>query len=281
MKPVLEDIKCNKDASNVYAFRFQVPFFEFKWHYHPEYEITFIIKGSGSRLVGNCYETFNEGDFVLLGSHLPHTWTSKPTEHEFSEAIVIQFSKACIEPFMGFAECQQIKTLLEQSERGIQFHHAQDVLPMLIGILESEGMKRIIKLLSLLEFLSVSSRKFITENTNQIVFNEKSERRINNVCLFIQNHYTSKITLHEVADSIHMSASNFCKFFKKATGKTFSDYLNEIRINEACRLIRQTDHTIHQIAFQCGFETLSYFNRVFVNKKKMTPSNYRKFSLVR
>jgi AraC-like DNA-binding protein len=281
MKPVLEDIKCNRDTSSVYAFRFQVPFFEFRWHYHPEYEITYIVKGSGSRLVGNCYETYNEGDFVLLGSDLPHTWSSKSTEHEFSEAIVIQFSKACIEPFIGFVECQNIKTLLEQSERGIQFHDTQALLPSLLAVLESHGMERIIKLLSLLEILSDSSRKFITENTYQIVYNEKSERRINKVCLFIQNNYTSKITLKEVADSIHMSESNFCKFFKKATGKTFSDYLNEMRINEACRLITQTDHTINQIAFQCGFETLSYFNRVFVNKKKMTPSNYRKFSLLK
>lgn len=280
MKPILEDIKRYRNATNVYAFRFQVPFFEFRWHYHPEYEITYIVKGSGSRLVGNCYETYNEGDFVFLGSNLPHTWSSKSTEHEFSEAIVIQFSKAFIEPFVGFVECQNIKTLLEQSERGIQFHDTQALLPSLIAVLESHGMERIIKLLSLLEILSDSSRKFITENTYQIVFNEKSERRINKVCLFIQNHYTSKITLKEVADSIHMSESNFCKFFKKATGKTFTDYLNEMRINEACRLITQTDHTINQIAFQCGFETLSYFNRVFLHKMKMTPSNYRRFSLL-
>jgi AraC-like DNA-binding protein len=100
--------------------------------------------------------------------------------------------------------------------------------------------------------------------------------RINKVCLYIQNNFYTKISLKEVADLIFLTESNFCKFFKKATGKTYSDYLNELRINEACRLLVQTEKSINQISFECGFESLSYFNRVFLSKKEMTPSKYRK-----
>jgi len=279
MKAVLEDLKSKQGTSNVYAYRFQVPFFEFKWHYHPEYELTYIIKGNGFRWVGNSYEPYAEGDFVLLGPNLPHTWSGTSVDNEPSEALVIQFSKAGIEPFLGFTESQSMKALLEQSERGILFHEAKSVMPALLGVLESHGLNRMLKLLSLLEALSHHSGEFISENTFHKMGSEKSERRINKVCLYIQNKYAQKITLKDMADLIHVTESNFCKFFKKATGKTFSDYLNEIRIHEACRLLVQTEKTINQIAFECGFETLSYFNRVFLKKKKMTPSTYRKDTL--
>jgi AraC-like DNA-binding protein len=99
--------------------------------------------------------------------------------------------------------------------------------------------------------------------------------RINEVCLFIQKNFNTAISLKQVANQIYLTESNFCKFFKKATGKTYSDYLNEIRINEAARLLLQTDKTISQISFECGFETLSYFNRVFLKKKSRTPSVFR------
>jgi AraC-like DNA-binding protein len=112
-----------------------------------------------------------------------------------------------------------------------------------------------------------------------MIISEKSELRINKVCSYIQNNYANKITLKEMADLIYVTESNFCKFFKKATGKTYSDYLNEMRIDEASRLLLHSEKTINQIAFECGFETLSYFNKVFLNKKKMTPSNYRKGKL--
>ena len=92
MKAVLEDIKLQQGTSSFYAYQFQVPFFEFKWHYHPEYELTYIVKGNGYRIVGNTYENYTEGDLVLLGPNLPHTWTGKAIENESFEAIVIRLT---------------------------------------------------------------------------------------------------------------------------------------------------------------------------------------------
>lgn len=275
MKAVLEDIKLQQGTSSFYAYQFQVPFFEFKWHYHPEYELTYIVKGNGYRIVGNTYENYTEGDLVLLGPNLPHTWTGKAVENESFEAIVIQFSKEFITAFLGFDEAHFIKNLLENSARGIAFEATQDLVQAIKTLIEKEGIDRILQLISALNQLAQSNYTLITPNTFHTIASKKSELRINEVCLFIQNNFNSNITLKQVASQIYLTESNFCKFFKKATGKTYSDYLNEIRINEAARLLLQTDKTISQISFECGFETMSYFNRVFLKKRSQTPSVFR------
>jgi len=276
MKAILEDVKSNQGASSFYAFRYQVPFFQFKWHYHPEYELTYIVKGNGYRIVGNSYEYFNDGDLVLLGNHLPHTWSGKLNDDIKSDAVVIQFSKEFIAPFLGLNESLLIKDMLNTSVRGIRFEPDAELVAKIIALTETNGVDKILKLISILDDLSKKQPILIASNSFHNVVSKKNEIRINKVCLYIQNNFHTKISLKEVADLIYLTESNFCKFFKKATGKTYSDYLNELRINEACRLLVQTEKSINQISFECGFESLSYFNRVFLSKKEMTPSKYRK-----
>ena len=240
--------------------------------------MTYIVKGNGYRIVGNSYEPFNDGDLVLLGSNLPHTWSGKADGDVNSDAIVIQFSSEFILPFLELNESLLIKKMLDSSLRGINFEPDEQLVTKIIEITETNGVERILKLISILDILSKKQIKLIAPNTFHNVVSRKSEVRINKVCLFIQNNFQNKIYLKEVADLIYLTESNFCKFFKKATGKTYSDYVNEIRVNEASRLLFQSDKTISQISFECGFETLSYFNRVFLNKKGITPSVYRKSS---
>jgi AraC-like DNA-binding protein len=276
MKAILEDVKSNQGASSFYAFRYQVPFFQFKWHYHPEYELTYIVKGTGYRIVGNSYEYFNDGDLVLLGNHLPHTWSGKLNDDIKSDAVVIQFSKEFMAPFLGLKESLLIKNMLDTSVRGIRFEPDEELVSKIIALTETNGVDKILKLISVLDDLSKKQPILIASNSFHNVVSKKNEMRINKVCLYIQNNFYTKISLKEVADLIFLTESNFCKFFKKATGKTYSDYLNELRINEVCRLLVQTEKSINQISFECGFESLSYFNRVFLSKKEMTPSKYRK-----
>lgn len=276
MKAKLEDIPSVKGASSFHAYRFQVPFFEFKWHYHPEYELTYIVKGSGYRIVGNSYEQYSDGDLVLLGSNLPHTWTSKPDNTFASEAIVIQFSSEFITPFLVLHESNQIKQLLEHSDRGLRIAVDEMLVSNIMELPEIQGMDRVLKLIWILEEITKRQCDYIAPNTFHNVVSKKNEFRINKACTFLQNNFNQKISLKQVADLIYLTESNFCKFFKKATGKTYSDYLNELRINEACRMLVQTEQTINEISYACGFETLSYFNRVFLFKKAITPSTFRK-----
>ena len=276
MKAKLEDIPSVKGASSFHAYRFQVPFFEFKWHYHPEYELTYIVKGSGYRIVGNSYEQYSDGDLVLLGSNLPHTWTSKPDNTFASEAIVIQFSSEFITPFLVLHESNQIKQLLKHSDRGLRIAVDEMLVSNIMELPEIQGMDRVLKLIWILEEITKRQCDYIAPNTFHNVVSKKNEFRINKACTFLQNNFNQKISLKQVADLIYLTESNFCKFFKKATGKTYSDYLNELRINEACRMLVQTEQTINEISYACGFETLSYFNRVFLFKKAITPSTFRK-----
>jgi AraC-like DNA-binding protein len=207
---------------------------------------------------------------------LPHTWSGKLNDDIKSDAVVIQFSKEFMAPFLGLKESLLIKNMLDTSVRGIRFEPDEELVSKIIALTETNGVDKILKLISVLDDLSKKQPTLIASNSFHNVVSKKNEMRINKVCLYIQNNFYTKISLKEVADLIFLTESNFCKFFKKATGKTYSDYLNELRINEACRLLVQTEKSINQISFECGFESLSYFNRVFLSKKEMTPSKYRK-----
>lgn len=276
MKAILEDIKIKKGNASFLAYTYKVPYFEFKWHYHPEFELTYIVKGSGYRIIGNTYEYFKEGDLVLLGSNLPHTWTGKSNQTNYSEAIVIQFSIEILQSLLEYQESARVYKMLNDSIKGINFKASEVLVSKLNSILLSNGFEKIITLLALLNNLSNESYRIISPNSFHTIVSKKNESRINKVCLFIQHNYNKKLTLQQLADLIHVTESNFCKFFKKTTGKTYTDYLNEIRVNEACRLLELTEMTINEIVFETGFENQSYFNRVFATKKMQTPSHYRK-----
>lgn len=279
MKAIFEDIKSHKKIASFYAYRFQIPFFEFKLHYHPEYELTYIVKGNGYRLVGNSHETFDDGDLVLSASNLPHTWVGKSNTIEDFDAIVIQFSEAFITSFLGFEESKRLKNMLEQSKRGLFFFNKNDTLKSnLVEIVDATDFDRVLYLMTILNQLTSVEQKVLCSNNLQSVHLQESENRINTVCVFLENHFAESISLKQVAELIHLTESNFCKFFKKATGKTFSDYLNDIRITQSCQILLHSDKLINVIAYECGFETLSYFNRVFLKKKGLTPKEFRKIN---
>jgi AraC-like DNA-binding protein len=276
MKAIFEDIPSKKGSASFYSTRITVPSFEFKWHYHPEYELTYILNGSGYRIVGNSHEQFSRGDLVLLGSNLPHTWWGKNEDGRPSEAIVIQFSSEFIEPFLRLNEGQSIKELLAKSAKGIRFDSDAAFVEKLRSLSETKELESVLTLLSILQDLTEKPATNLCVDSYHNVISKKFETRINKVCTYIQNHYSEPISLKQVSDLVFMTESNFCKFFKKATSTTFSDYLNDLRINEACQLLLSSEDNVSKIAHDCGFESLSYFNRVFLRKKQLTPSRFRR-----
>ncbi len=276
MKAFLEDIPSKKGKASFYSTRITVQSFEFKWHYHPEYELTYIVRGSGYRIVGNSHEHFASGDLVLLGSNLPHTWWGKNEDGSRSEAIVIQFSNEFIEPFLRLNEGHAIKALLESAAKGLRFESDDALVDKLVSIGQTKEMESILSLLSILQDLTEKSGSNLCPDAYHNVISKKFETRINKVCTYIQNHYSERISLQQVSELVFMTESNFCKFFKKATSTTFSDYVNDLRINEACHLLIYSEDNISKIAQDCGFESLSYFNRVFLKKKRIKPSLFRK-----
>jgi AraC-like DNA-binding protein len=273
IKASFEDIDSKKGSNAYLAYRYSVPLFPFQWHYHPEYELTLILEGSGIRMVGDSHEPFLPGDLVLLGPNLPHTWVSEST----STAVVIQFSEAFMAPFLQYPECDRIRKLLVRSGQGVYFPRRTKALRDTVGSLPGQkGVARITALLDVLQALASASAQALASPYFQPGRGRKAEGRINKVCQYIQKHASEDLSLQKIASLVHLSESAFCKFFKRTTGKTFSDYVVEIRLGHACHLLSESDDPISEIAYRSGFDSLSYFNRVFLRKKGLRPREFRK-----
>jgi len=275
----LENISPKMQGRTIFGLSINQTRFDSLWHYHPEYELTYIIKGNGRRMVGDDMENFNEGDLVLLGPDLPHTWIgerSSTTENNI--ALVIQFSEEFLAPFLSLIEMKSMNELLTKSERGIRFLKFQPIAieKRMLQIIEDTTIKRVTGLIELLYDLSNKKYKILASHKFNIIKNEKTESRLNKVLLYIQKNYRNTIKLQEASELIHLSNTAFCKFFKRSVGKTFSDYLNDLRILHACTLLIETDKPISQVATESGFENLAYFNRVFLKKKKSQPTIFRR-----
>lgn len=278
MKPRLEHVSAMKGNHSFLCYELNVPDFDFYWHYHPEYELTCILQGRGKKLVGDSYENFREGDLVLLGPNLPHTWISDKRRKENCRAIVIQFSPAFVEQILQFRELTALEKLFTNSYKGLQLNHVKTnqcvtLMQEMIGASEVHKFSLLLQvfdLLSTMQATSLASAKYRAMKGND------NQQRINQVFQYVEREFKQGLSLKKAADSIHLSQSAFCKFFKRASGKTFSDYTNDIRIAHACQLLMETDKPIRAIALESGFESLTYFNRVFLRKKKLRPRAFRK-----
>ncbi|HPH46664.1 MAG TPA: AraC family transcriptional regulator [Chryseolinea sp.] len=280
MKANYENIASKKGNESFLAYSVAVPAFEFKWHYHPEYELTLITKGKGKRLVGDSNESFTTGDLVLLGPGLPHTWSSDVVKKKIVSAVVIQFPEEFIGNFLHLNGFEKIGKLLSTSSHGLFFPDANELIPQIEMLPESTGVEKVTSLLSILQQLTSQKVVKLSSEYFNAVKSEETEKRINKVCQYIQKNSTRILDLESIASLIHLSPSAFCKFFKRATGKTYSDYVNDIRIGNACHSLIESDKAISEVAFETGFESLTYFNRVFLKKKGITPKQYRNKVLV-
>lgn len=274
MKPVREQIDSDKGGSFT-AYRLQLPRFAFTWHYHPEWELTYILRGRGRRLVGDSYQPFGPGDMVLLGANLPHTWESEQEEAEGVEAIVVQFPAGLWERFALLPEFASVAQVLARADRGLQFPAVPGFLLRRFEVLpDLQGAKRMLALFDVLAELASVSGVSLSSDLYRPMLGDAPTDRINNVCRFIHQEAHRPLPLAEVAAVACLQPSAFCRFFKRATGKTYSDYLNEIRIARTCVSLHEGKDSVAAIAFKAGYENLSYFNRVFKKRMGTTPRRF-------
>jgi len=257
--------------------------FDFQWHYHPEYELTLILSGSGKRYVGDNIFAYSQGDLVLIGPSLPHSWKSVSTDTGKSarnKAVVVQFSKDFMgRDFFDHPEMADIKHLLKDSRWGTKFifNKPADLHNKIVAIASLSGFQRLLKFLEVLDLLSKCQKRqtlstpFFAEPQSQV-----EQKRIEKIFNYIHNNYTGNISLAQIASSVHMSPSNFSQYFKKIAGRSFITYLNDIKISKACELLANTGKTVTEICYDCGFNNLSNFNRQFLKRKGASPRQYRK-----
>lgn len=244
------------------------------WHFHPEVEICLTTQSEGKRFVGNSIEDYKSEDLVMFGANLPHGFiTENP-----SKQIVIQMQENFLGPaFLEKPETIILQELFIKAKRGLQFgdkvrlqaHHKIDKLFQL------DGLPKVLKLLDLLYlFASTTDFRYITAE-NYIVDTKMTElKRIQIVYSYILENYRTGVSLEKAAALIPMTKSSFCKFLKKHAKKTFSEIVNEIRISHACELMIQSDLKIANIAYESGFNDISYFNRIFKKIIKSTPKEF-------
>jgi AraC-like DNA-binding protein len=257
--------------------------FDAPYHFHEEYELTYILHGRGRRYVGSHMENFVGGDLVLLGANLPHCWKLETDEtgQEEASAIVIQFNASFLgEDFFNKAELQGIKKMLQKSSSGISFNGGtRDVVNRCMSQLSDEkgNFKMLISLLEILQRLAVSTEYAQLDQQRSVAEQSPAEQeRINPVFAYLVENFRGQVSLDEASGIAHMTPNAFCKYFKKITRKTFMETVIEYRINYATQQLVQTDKPISEISFESGFGDVSHFYKMFKHKMQQSPLNYRK-----
>ena len=253
--------------------------FDFPVHYHPEFEINFIVNGKGvRRVVGDNIEEIENIELVLIGSNLYHGWElNKCISREIHE-ITIQFHNDLFHPsLLSRRIMAPIKEMFNRSIHGILFSKktAEELMPRLVKISKLDGIDYFLEITSILFDLANSrnQRLLSTYTVDYDTFDDYD--RMKSVYEYVQQNYAKKITLEDVSVLANMSTNSFNRFIKKRTGKTFVNYINDIRIGYAARWLVEKDMSVSEVAFKSGFNNIANFNRSFKAIKNCTPSQYR------
>jgi AraC-like DNA-binding protein len=246
-------------------------------HQHIEYELILLTHCSGNAYIGEYEGKFESGDIFFIGSNLTHAF--KCGSNKSVNAVVIQFGDNCLgNHFMSIPECRVIKGLLEIAGQGLQVtgNSKQKLKPIIKSLETANAINRIITLLQCLEIISSTNEYQILTKKKAPGLINKTSIAIDKVIEFTQATYDDRISLSQVAAIACMSIPSFCHCFKQGTGKRYFDYLNEVRINNACRQLLETNKPITEICYENGYNTIVHFHRQFLRLKKITPLQYRK-----
>jgi len=255
--------------------------FDFPLHCHEEFELNFIQNAKGAkRVIGDHIEVIDELELVLVGPHLPHAWFTNKSKGKQIKEITIQFHRDLFdEKFLHRNQMSFIRSMFEHSKKGILFspQTTRTIMPRLIKLSQKRGFDSVLELMSILHDLSTSRNvRILSDSTfsSSETFSYNS-RRIENVMNYLNKNFDKIVSLSEAAKIAAMTEVSLSRFFKFRTGKTFVDALCEIRLGHASRMLIETTQSINEIAYKCGFNNMSNFNRTFKKKKACTPKEFR------
>jgi len=258
--------------------------FTYPMHCHAEYELNFIEHGKGvRRTIGDSVETIDDYDMVLITGHeLEHVWEQGDCTSEDIHEITIQFSSDLFnETLLNKNQFRTIQTMLENAKCGMKFSMStiMKVYTRLTEFAHTEpSFRSFISLLEILYELSLADDSVVLSSTSFAKIETQSEsRRVQKVQNYVRDHYNEEIRLNDLAKMVGMAPVAFSRFFRQRTGRTLSDYIIEQRLGHASRLLVDSTQTIAEICFDCGFNTLSNFNRLFKRSKGCTPKDFRDY----
>ena len=271
--------KIHVEEQNSFACRkYRTPQFETSWHKHEECELIVITEGHGTALIGDYVGEYKKGDVFFLSSNLPH-WFRKTEQKMIGSAIVVHFLKDFWgTPFLSMPEMKKINQLLEGDNNGLQLIQSlqKKITAGIEQMEQATGVDRIQLLLNSLHLMSQSKQyKIITKDFDNNL-NLKVNSAIDKIFTFSFKHFLEAVTLAEVAAEVSMSIPTFCRFFKRNIKKSYFDFLKELRIGHACKLLRESNQPIIDICYKSGYNSWAHFSKQFKNVKKITPNQYRK-----
>ncbi|MEM9547831.1 MAG: AraC family transcriptional regulator [Bacteroidota bacterium] len=281
LNPSLEKVEPNFGQSFTYKKFDEATLNKFPfWHFHPEMEMVYISSGSGKRHVGNHISYYKDGDLIFLGPNLPHYGFTDRFTGRGSEVVVQMRPDFLGKGFFDIPEMEAISKFFERSKGGLTFHGniKREVGERLEEMHHMSHFERVLTLIKILNMLAKSEDyTLLNASAASLVVEHKDSLRIDKVYKHIRNHFQEEtIPLADVAELVNMTIPSFCRFFKKHTNKTFTQFVNEFRIVHATKLLHETDESIASICFDCGFNNFSHFNRHFKKITGKSPSQYRK-----
>ena len=284
MLPIFQKIEANINHS-FYVEHMKFKCFPNPLQFHPDIELLLVIRGTGTRIVGDSIECFTPGDLVLIGENVPHVWYSDKEymqkDNSLSSEIIFPLFKKDVfgDQFWQLPESKNILDRLQLSQRGIKIEGdtRHKVTSLMKSITEVSGFKRITLLFSILEIIA-SNKEFqlLTGPIAQEIINRNDSDRLNKVYKYAVNNYHQELTLKTVAAIANLSVPAFCRYFKKRTNKTFIQFLNEIRITHACHFLTEEELSVTSVCYTCGYTSVSYFIKKFKEITGHTSLFYKK-----
>ncbi|WP_026727648.1 AraC family transcriptional regulator [Flavobacterium denitrificans] len=271
------------------VFSREESFFQSPFHSHPEFELVYILESHGKRIIGNSVESFQPGDMVFLGDDIPHVWLNdeifyKGINSLKAKAIVIYFSRDLFgNSFYELPEAQEVKKFFAQAIKGVSITGETNTLiaKKMNKLLKKKGFEVVMGLMEILSLLSRSKDlRYINDNSYVPINEDNKNDRLAEVFKYVKSNYKEEISLDEISKIANLTPTSFCRMFKAKTKKPFVEYLNEIRVSNACKYLIETDLGISEIAYECGYKTASNFNKLFKKLIGTTPKEYRKNALV-
>lgn len=284
-KPALEKIQPSFGSSISFKrFSDERPNGIAVWHYHPEIELVYIEKGNAKRHIGNHVSYYTSGDLIFIGPNVPHYGFTDRLVNRNTE-VVLQFKEDFMgQDFKSISEFQKIGDLMDLSLHGMSFYGKtkNKVGRLLDEMVVMNHFDRLLHTLRILQIMANSEEYRILNATKvTIEINQQDKDRIKLIYDFVRENFQKEISLEEMSVLTNMTVPSFCRYFKKQTGKTFTQFVNEFKVIHACKLLSETGRTVADICFECGFNNFSHFNKHFKIVTGKSPSEYRsEFRLV-
>ena len=274
--------RSSKENNSFTIAHHQYPNFLKVWHYHPELELSVLLKSSGTRFIGDSIGKFVAGEVVLIGKNLPHMWLNDEAYFDTNsglqaEAIVIHFNQEFLGvDFFDVPEMQAMSKLFLRAQQGVHFLNVEEeVLKAINNLIDLGDFEKTIQLLTILQALAKhKSYALLSSPGFANSFNQGSNKELDKIYEYVFKNFNHPIHSKDVAEVVHMNPSSFSRFFKRTHQKTFTRYLNEIRVGFACKMLIEDASNITAICYESGFSNVSNFNRQFKAIKGMTPSVY-------